>query len=297
VNVEPGKRRRWSGSKRIARIVAVTAAVVYLGLLGLLIAEHGRMVFPGAGKVSAETPAENGLAFEDVRIPVDGKSFTEVWWVPATRGGTRTVIYFHGNYEVLGDEVDREVGVFHASGVNLLAVEYRGFGGSSSGQPTAATTAADALAALQYPEQKRGIAARDVVIVGYSIGTGVAAQLAVDAPDAGGLILIGAITSTSDVGNSTGAVPYILRPAEWLVHDDDFATKDKIAQVHMPLLMITGTKDETAQPWMAREIFARANEPKRLVWIEGADHNDVMDTRDGTYAHTIESFLAGLGAA
>jgi hypothetical protein len=75
------------------------------------------------------------------------------------------------------------------------------------------------------------------------------------------------------------------------------ANKDKIGSIAMPVLIICGTVDTIAPPWMARELYARANEPKTIQWIEGAGHDDVMVTRDGVFLRAIVGFLASLPKA
>ena len=45
---------------------------------------------------------------------------------------------------------------------------------------------------------------------------------------------------------------------------------------------------------MAKELYAKANEPKRIQWIEGAGHNDVMAPRDGAFLKAVVGFMASL---
>ena len=286
-----GQRPFW---KTALFVLGGAVVFVYLLTIAFFVAYRGKLIFPVPKNVVARTPLVAGLAFEDLKIPVDGKSYIHAWWIPSQDAHARTILYFHGNGEVLENEASREAVTFHQTGANLLLVDYRGYGQSSPLQTTGLTAAADALAAMHYLKEQRHITASSIVIFGWSIGTGVAAQLAVDAPDAGGLILVSPITSVDDVGNQSWIFRYLLRPTEWVGHEDDFDTKDKIGSIHMPVLMMTGTVDQIAPPWMARELHARANEPKQIQFILGAGHNDVMKARDGTFLRQIEVFLASL---
>jgi pimeloyl-ACP methyl ester carboxylesterase len=198
---------------------------------------------------------------------------------------------------VLEPESNREVPLFRQTGANLLMVDYRGYGHSSPLHASGDTVREDALASMRYLEQTRHIAASDIVIFGWSIGTGVATQLAMDAPDAGGLILLSPITSVDDVADESWLYKDVLRPAQWLRHDNDLANKNKIGSIHMPVLIICGTVDTIAPPWMARELYARANKPKTIQWIAGAGHNDVMVSRDGAFLRAIARFLDSLPKA
>ena len=89
----------------------------------------------------------------------------------------------------------------------------------------------------------------------------------------------------------------LLRPVQWLRHDNDMANKDKIGSIGMPVLILCGTEDRTAPPWMARELYALAQEPKTLVWIEGAGHNDVMTKREDVFVAAIRGFVGSLTKA
>ena len=243
----------------------------------LLVIFQGKLIFPAPVDIPRTNPASAGLGFEDLQIDVDGKTQIHAWWVPASIQTNRVLLYFHGNAQVLEDEAQREVPLFHKTGANLLMVEYRGYGRSSAVSASGITMAEDARAAMGYLEQSRGVAAGDVVICGWSIGSGVAAQLALETPNAGGLILFSAVTSVPDVANQEWIFRYPLRPAQWFGHANDFATRNKIGSIHMPLLLMTGRQDSLAPPWMAEQLFARANEPKRLEFVDGAEHNDLFD--------------------
>jgi pimeloyl-ACP methyl ester carboxylesterase len=267
---------------------------LYVAVIVLLTVYEGRLIFLPPQAVPAVTPASAGLAFEDLHIPVDKGTYLHAWWIPSKDPDAKTLLYFHGNAGALEYEANREAKVFEQMGANLLLVDYRGYGNSSPLQPSGATTRNDALAALHYLERERHIEPAKIVLFGWSIGSGVATQLAVDAPEAGGLILLSPISSVPDVANESWVFRYPLRPSQWLWHGDDFANQDKIGSVHMPVLLIAGTADTLAPPWMARELYARANEPKLLRFIQGAGHEDIMQTRDGTFLREIEQFLAGL---
>ena len=286
-----GSGQRW---KRAFGWFVGLIAVGYVVVIVLLVVFEGRLIFVPPANVPATTPAVDGLSFEDLHIPVKGNGYVHAWWIPSADPHARTILYFHGNGGVLEREANHEVPLFRQTGANLLMVDYRGYGHSSPLHASGATTAEDALAAMQYLEQTRHIAASDIVIFGWSIGSGVATQLAMDAPDAGGLILLSPITSVDDVVDGNWVYGDVLRPSQWFRHDNDMANKDKIGLIHMPVLIICGTVDTIAPPWMARELYAKANQPKSIQWIEGAGHDDVMATRDGAFLRAIVGFLASL---
>lgn len=256
--------------------VAIALAAVYAALLACVYAVSDRLVFPASGEaVQHATPGNGHLAFEDLQIPVDEASSAHAWWIPGEPGEQRTMVFFHGNGYALEHEAELEAPLLHATGMNLLLVDYRGYGTSSPLRTCAASTAADARAALRHLAQERRIPPSRIWIAGRSIGSVVATELAM-ASDAGGrecagLILLTPITNTADVK------PFrtVLRPLVWLGLAKDFDTYARIASVRMPVLIIAGTADTVATPAMAAALHGRAAGPKRLAMIDGSGHNDI----------------------
>jgi alpha-beta hydrolase superfamily lysophospholipase len=250
--------------------------VLYVVILIIVHMFKERLILPGR-QDSPITPAAAGIAFEEVSIPVDGTTRVRAWWIPAAEASTRrTVLYFHGNYETLETEATVEAPLWHATGANVLLVEFRGYGGSSPLQATAATTNADAQAALQYLVTTRQVPLADIVLSGRSIGASVVTRLAVEKPGAAALILITPITSINDAANTNWVYRVPLRPAQWFSRSDPFSVESRITSVHMPLTVIAGGMDKLAPKWMSERIVAIANEPKSLAVIDQADHNDIM---------------------
>jgi pimeloyl-ACP methyl ester carboxylesterase len=159
--------------------------------------------------------------------------------------------------------------------------------------PDGPSTEADARAALRYLIEQRHVQVSDIWIVGRSIGTGVATQLATETPHAVGLILISPITSVSDVANQLWFYRYVFRPVQWLGQRNNFDNAAKISAAAMPVLIITGTRDQLAAPAMAPILYDRAKEPKTMHLIPGAGHNDILEVGDGTLVREIQSFIAG----
>src|ERR1700735_1599828 len=156
-----GSGQRW---KRAFGWFVGLIAVGYVVVIVLLVVFEGRLIFVPPANVPATTPAVDGLSFEDLHIPVKGNGYVHAWWIPSADPHARTILYFHGNGGVLEREANHEVPLFRQTGANLLMVDYRGYGHSSPLHASGATTAEDALAAMQYLEQTRHIASSDIVI-------------------------------------------------------------------------------------------------------------------------------------
>jgi uncharacterized protein len=256
--------------------VAIALVVIYAALLAGVYALNDRLVFPASGRpVQHETPGNGRLAFEDLQIPVDETTSAHAWWIPGEPGEQRTMVFFHGNGYALEQEAELEAPLLHETGMNLLLVDYRGYGTSSALRTSAASTAADARAALRYLAQERRIPPSRIWIAGRSIGSVVATELAMaedcDGRECAGLILLTPITNTADVKPFRA----VLRPLVWLGLAKDFDTCARIASVRMPVLIVAGTADTVATPAMAAALHERATGPKRLALIEGSGHNDI----------------------
>ncbi len=198
----------------------VVVVIGYGGLLALMyVFQRKLMYFPDATRTP---PAQAGLPqAEEVRLTSsDGEKL--IAWHVAPRGAKPVVIYFQGN----GGALDLRVGRFHwliEDGTGLLALSYRGYGGSS-GSPSEAGLIRDAVAAYDFAAARYEPAR--LVLWGELLGTAVAIALAAD-HKVGGLILDAPFTSAADLG--AAAYPFV--PVRWLIKDS-FRSDRRIARVH-----------------------------------------------------------------
>lgn len=210
------------------------------------------------------------------------------WWFPAVGQPKGSVVVFPGN---AGNRADRVplAGALSSLGYATLLVDYRGYGGNS-GSPSEVGLAHDARAALRYLHSRDDVDPSRVVYFGESLGSGVAIQLATETSPAA-LILRSPFTSLSDVGS----VQFRLLPVSMLLKDR-FDNATKIGAVDSPVLVIAGTHDDLVPMEMSRKLFARGNDPKELVLIDGAGHNDAALLSGSELTNAIDRFLqASLG--
>jgi uncharacterized protein len=187
-----------------------------------------------------------------------------VWHVPP-KGDRPVMLYFHGNGGSLAWRANR-FRSFVADGTGLVALSYRGYGGST-GSPTEAGLIADAeaayaFAAARYPVER-------IAVWGESLGTGVAVALAASHKIAR-LILETPFTSAADVG----ARIYWFLPVQLLMKDS-FRSDARIGKVTVPVLVLHGTADTLIPFGFGEKLFALANEPKRFVRFEGGGHSNL----------------------
>lgn len=263
--------------RALALRALVGLAVVVGGVMLGLFALQRRLVYhPQSDPVA---PPSAGLApgLQDVRLQaVDGVEL-HAWYWPAEGPA---ILFLHGN---AGDRSHRWelVRALHARGFAVLALDYRGYGGSG-GTPSEVGLYRDAEAAAGWLAE-RGHAR--VAYVAESLGTGVAVELAVRRPPVA-LVLEAPFDGLVEVGRHH--FPWL--PVRWLLRDR-FASAAKIPKVTAPLLVIHGDRDEVVPQARGRALFDAATEPKQWLGVPGAGHNDLRSRMGERYYDAVEGFL------
>jgi fermentation-respiration switch protein FrsA (DUF1100 family) len=238
-------------------------AAFYLGLAALMyLVQRSLMYFPEAVRTA---PAAAGFlqAQEIVLDTADGEKVI-AWHVPP-RDRQPVVLYFHGNGGSLRLRVDRFRRIA-AAGVGLVALSYRGYGGSS-GKPTEDGLINDARAAYAYAAERHP-AAR-ISVWGESLGSGVAVALAAEKP-VDRVVLDAPFTSTLDVARAN----YWYLPVRLLMKDQ-FRSDQRIARVKAPVLIMHGEVDQIIPIGYGERLFAMIPGQKQFIRFPGAYHVDL----------------------
>ena len=270
------------------RFLLTIAVVVTLFLAVVWFAQRTLIYFPdpyvrdaaAAGLSDVET-----VAFETA----DGVKLGG-WFVPARQAAApMTVVVFNGN---AGNRSYRGslASALRDRGYAVLLFDYRGYGGNA-GAPTQNGLEADARAARAYLAQRPDVDASRLVYFGESLGAAVAVGLAAEHPPAA-LVLRSPFTSMADVG----AVHYPILPVRLLLRDR-YDSIGRIARIAAPLLVIAGSRDAIVPFAQSRQLYEAAAEPKTLVVIDGADHNDAALLVGSAMLQAVDTFLDGLKIA
>jgi uncharacterized protein len=256
-------------------VVAAVLAVVYLSQRSFIYFPEGQ----------APTPGSVGLGTADVvRIETEDGLDLQAWFVPSrTSPATRTIIVFNGN---AGNRASRAglAALFAECGWSTLLVDYRGYGGNP-GLPSERGLERDARAALRYLASRPDVELSRIVYFGESIGAAVAIRLAVEHPPAA-LILRSPFSSLTAVA----ARHYPFLPVRWLLRDR-YPSIERIRDVRSPVLFIGGDADAIVPIEDTEQLFEAANDPKRLVVVQGADHNDEALFGGAEMMAAIQAFL------
>ena len=269
------------GKNIVVRIVRA-AVVAYLIVLVLaMIFENALVYFPSKYPDGNWQPA--GLQFEDAWITTDDGVKIHGWYVPCDRP-VAYVLFAHGNGGNLSHRADIMRELKNRCQVASLFFDYRGYG-RSEGSPNEAGILSDARAARKWLAQHARIAEKEIVLMGESLGGGVAVDLAAK-DGARALILENTFTSLPDVA----AKHYPFLPTRLLMRNR-LNSLDKIAHYHGPLLQFHGDGDTIIPYELGTQLHAAANEPKQFVTVPGADHNDGQSP---VFYATVAKFLQQL---
>ncbi|MDU8360328.1 alpha/beta hydrolase [Pseudomonas syringae group sp. J309-1] len=286
-----------------ARWLTWTCMLVFIiGLpVGCSVLEHTEreLVFriePGTASWYSGLPAN--VQELELKAPQFGLSQSiHGWWWPANRKDAPAVLYLHGSRWNLTGQLFR-IEELHALGFSVLAIDYRGFGESRGPLPSESTVYEDARIAWERLKLLQPDASRRL-IYGHSLGGAVAVDLAAelgrDTQDgtqpaqARGLIIESTFTTLADVATAV-ATNYTSLPVRWLL-SQKFDSVDKIADIHMPVLIVHGMDDRYVPPRFSEELFAAAQEPKKLLLVPGGTHNNSMRVGRQAYSQAIQALL------
>lgn len=182
--------------------------------------------------------------------------------VPAPR---KTILFFHGNggeaiHRDWVEQLDRN------NDINIILAEYPGYGGSP-GKPTEEAIFARALETFDEAQSRYNV---PILVIGESLGTGVASYVASKRP-AVGLELIAPFTSAVDLASSI----YWFIPVRILM-SDRFDSSKHLQNLKIPLRIVHGTADEVIPVAHAQKLYEQyPGENKAFEEIPGFGHNDI----------------------
>jgi fermentation-respiration switch protein FrsA (DUF1100 family) len=248
--------------RRLFVVGASTFGILYISMLLALVIGQRRLIYlPGdrpRSAISVGLPRVRELRL----YTVDGERL-RAWFSPPATPGRPLAVFFHGT----GDDIAGPADIYRrlmADGDGLLAVEYRGFPGST-GSPTEAGLFADGEAAYARA-LALGVPAHRIVLIGVSLGSAVAVSVAAR-HEIGAMVLDSPPSSAADVA----AARFWMFPARWLIADP-FRSDLRIARARAPLLIVHGDRDTVVPIRFGQRLYALANPPKRFIEVPGAEH-------------------------
>jgi uncharacterized protein len=256
------RARRLSRARRVVLVV-----VVFVGVwVAVIWALQRRLIYyPSSGPVPEAHTVIDGAT--DVMLQTSDGLALGAWFVPPEApSNDMTVLVANGN---AGDRSLRAplARALAREGFGVLLFDYRGYGGNP-GDPSEDGLAHDVRAAYRFLVENKGVARRQLVYFGESLGAAVVTELSTEHPPAG-LVLRSPFTDLAAVGQ----VHYPFLPVRALLRDR-FPVVDHIRRVDVPTTVVYATHDSVVPAAQSLAVADAAAGPTSLVEVAG-DHNDI----------------------
>ena len=253
----------------IALAMAVTLGLVWIFQRSLIYLPSRHVPDPPQGVEEVTYETEDGLTLSA--------------WLLRAEEDRGLVIVFNGN---AGNRANRlPLGeALTEIGYSVLLTDYRGYG-ENPGSPSEDGLGLDARAAVSHATDDLGFT--NIVYFGESLGAGVALGLAGEKPPRA-LVLRSPFSSLVAVAGHH----YWYLPSSLLL-EDRFPNVERIGEIEAPVLVIAGSSDDIVPTEQSREVYEAAREPKRLVIVEGAGHNDPALLDGDEMIGAVATFLDG----
>jgi pimeloyl-ACP methyl ester carboxylesterase len=276
----------------LALTAALVPAGVHLGFRARRVRESG-------------TPADHGLAFEEVRIPTLRERHLFAWLLPAPEA-TRTVVVLHG----WGSNAEQMLPIaapLRRAGLNVLLLDARNHGRSDSDTFSSLPRFAEDLGrSIAWLKRHRPQRAERIAVLGHSVGAGAALFEATRNRDIAAVISVAAFAHPAEVTERSLsrlrlprlATLLVIRYVEWLIGHRfaAIAPVSTVCRITCPVLLVHGRDDRIVPVDDARRIAARGRATGvRLLEIADAGHDSTEQIPQ--YVGEIVRFLAASWAA
>ena len=248
-------------------VTLVAAILCAWGTLCILFWQGSWQLLYHPASAVTKTPANMKLPFESVGFATtaSGEPQLRGWWIPAASESRFTALYLHEETGNLGETLS-DLSSLHASGLNLFAFDYRGYGQSHFERPSEKRWREDAESALHYLTGTRHIPASSIILTGRNLGANLAIDVAAAHPGLAGVILEQPLENpVATIFNDPRAH---LVPARLLVSDRWDATA-AASNLLIPSLWFYWTRTESAAHRSeAPQAYQAVPAHKIIVWLK-----------------------------
>ena len=221
-----------------------------------------------------------GLEFEDAHFAADDGTQLHGWYCPV-ENPRQVILFAHGNAGNLSGRAPVASTLQQHLGATVMLFDYRGYG-RSEGKPGETGVLQDARAARAWLAERAGIAEKDIILIGRSLGGAVMVDLAAR-DGARALVIESTFTSLPDMG----ARQYPFLPVRWLMRNR-FDSISKIGDFQGPLFQSHGDADQLVPYEFGQRLHKAAPGAKEFFTCPDGGHND-MQPMD--YYHALDAFL------
>ncbi len=254
--------------RNVLVIVAAMGVLAYAGACWFLHARQHAMIYYGWTTTTDAAGADFELERPDAVLR---------GWV-VNPGKPAPILYFGGNAERIEQNRDAFAGMFPGRGVYLVA--YRGYG-ASSGEPAEKALVGDALALFDRVQSLHP--GQPVAVIGRSLGSGVASQLAAQRP-----VSALALVTPFDSMVSTAQSHYPLFPVSWLL-TERYESAKALRGFRTPVLVVHAGRDDVVPEANTQGLIDALPATTKVVRIASADHNNIVFFP--AYAEALTGFM------
>jgi uncharacterized protein len=259
------------------------AALIYCVLLLVLLFLENTLLYPAPKYPEGDWKAAY-LPHQDVEFASADGTKLHGWFVEH-ENPRAILLYCHGNGDCIGYLGPYLKDLRDKHRLSVFAFDYRGYG-KSAGSPSEAGILADGHAAQLWLAERTGNKPAEIVLMGRSLGGGVAVDLAVK-NGARGLILQNTPTSIPDAASR---ICWFF-PVHLLMKNR-YDSLSKIGRYSGPVLISHGCADTTVPFSLGQKLFAAVtSQAKRFLPIENCGHND---PEPPSYEAALDEFLESL---
>jgi len=217
------------------------------------------------------------------------------WLLPARTSESKgLVVYCHGTDTNIGEYLEA-VEFLPDQGFDLFLFDYGGYG-ASEGKPFRRGTIDDAHAAIDYAKADPLVRGKNVALYGYSLGAGVAHVTASERDDVVGVVAESGFTTYREIGKKVARENWFTWTFSLLSRVLVLKGLDPIEYIDQvtprPLYLIHGENDEVVPVRMAKQLYEKAYEPKRLWIIKNATHYSPPEVRHPHYERRISGYFS-----
>ncbi|TAG82700.1 MAG: alpha/beta fold hydrolase [Burkholderiales bacterium] len=279
-------------SRRTITYVAALVSAILFGGCSTLHHKQGEWIFNPSDR-SWGNSAQAAADMQDAWIEFPSKvsaapAKLHLLISAAEKKDAPILLYLHGaRWNVFGSSF--RINRMRDLGFTVVAVDYRGFGKSTSETPAEDKAYEDAeqawkWIAQRYPDRPR-------YIFGHSLGGAIAIELASRVTDEKGTLVEGTFTSVPEVFKT---MKWGWLPVGWLI-TQRFDSQKKVREIGSPLLVVHGTEDRVIPLELGRKLYDSAAQPKRFVSVEGGSHHNTNSIGQSQYREALKAMFGHRG--
>jgi abhydrolase domain-containing protein 13 len=277
--------------------------------LGLLYFFQEKILYvpsiPGLPRDYPYYPDAFGLEYEDIWMTAPDNVKLNAWlmwpshWKAEDRKRRPVLIFFQENAGNMAYRLPFLKSLIRVLDCSAFILSYRGYG-RSEGSPTEMGLQMDADTAIAHVLQREDIDAKNIVLMGRSLGGAVAIYAGTrHKSKIRGIIIENTFTSIEEtVPNMMGFLRPLIgpgKPCNWLVRNKWYSNKRIENLKDVPMLFLSSLADEMLHPGQMLTLYlSHAAPPWSFVPFEGARHMDCFETHAPLYWPAVQEFMGRL---